>query len=241
MHMTSTIHAINAIRARNISFSYDGLPVLKGISFEIGEGDFVAVIGPNGAGKTTLVKLITGLLPMQKGAIEIFGTPVQKTTGSNIIGYVPQRYTVDSLFPGTVREILATQKTGKTNIHSILGIHSLLAKKFTELSGGQQQRVLIALALQSDPRILILDEPTVGVDVRTEQEFLRLLKHINREHNITILLITHDVGMIPAVAGKVLCLSHNIFCMGPASKTKELLKQVYGPYEQYDHHGEHHA
>jgi len=225
------------INGRNISFSYDKVPVLKDISFDIEDGDFIAILGPNGAGKTTLVKLIVGLLPMQKGTLEIFGKPAKNS--ANVIGYMPQRYSIDKLFPGTVKEILAAIKREESGIISELGMQPFLDKKFTELSGGQQQRVLITLALQNNPKILILDEPTVGVDIKTETEFLQLLKHINKIHHVTILLITHDVGMVPAVANKVLCISHNICCMGPASHSKELLKQVYGSYEEihHTHHG----
>ncbi len=245
------------IQAKNISFAYENLSVLKDVSFEIEEGDFVAVLGPNGAGKSTLAKLIIGLLPMQKGSLEVAGTPVQQIRGKNIIGYMPQRYSIDRLFPGTVQEILGAQKK-KSNIKktknndgkrefsssislaSDLGVNALLSKKFVELSGGQQQRVLITLALQNDPKVLILDEPTVGVDVKTERQFLSLLKHLSKERKITILLITHDVGMVPTVADKVLCINHAICCLGHASQTKELLSKVYGAHEEHHHHGHRH-
>ncbi len=229
---------MQVIEAEGLSFSYDKEPVLSGISFAIEKGDFVAVIGPNGAGKTTLVKLLLGLLPPGGGSLSIMGTSVEKCRQRSLIGYVPQRHAIDRLFPGTVREILDAKRTKEAKLHPILGIEPLLAKRFVDLSGGQQQRVLIALALLNGPKILILDEPTVGVDPKTEEEFFRLLKHLNREHHLTILMVTHEVGMVPTIAGKVLCLSHNTSHMGPASKTKELLKRAYGSYETF---GDHHA
>lgn len=222
------------IKARNISFSYEGVSVLKDISFDIAEGDFVALLGPNGAGKTTLAKILIGLLKIQKGTIEIDGKSVSQAR--EFIGYMPQRYTIGKLFPGTVQEILSAQQITKDQIHDGLGIQQLLNKKFVELSGGQQQRVLITLALHNNPKILILDEPTVGVDIKTEKEFLELLKHMNEEHHITILLITHDVGMVPAIANKTLCINHDICCIGASSETHKMLKDVYGQYQEHHHH-----
>ncbi len=224
------------ITAKNVSYSYGSQQVLGGISFDVAEGDFVAVLGPNGAGKTTLMKLIMGLLPMQKGTLDIGGTPVRKLAGRDAIGYIPQKYSVDRLFPGTVQEILKAQSVKESQLHPQLGIHELLHRKFVELSGGQQQKVLISLALQNDPKVLILDEPTVGVDMKTEEEFLRLLKHINVEHGITILLVTHDVGMVPSMAKNVLCINHNVCCMGPSSEAKKLVKEMYSSSEVHHHH-----
>jgi zinc transport system ATP-binding protein len=229
------------IQAKKVSFSFDELSVLKNISFEIEEGDFVAILGPNGAGKTTLVKLITGLLPLQAGELELGGESVRSIKDRTFIGYVPQRYSIDKLFPGTVKEILASQKSGSLTAGSEFGVGSLLSQKFVELSGGQQQRVLIALALQNQPKILILDEPTVGIDLKTEAEFFALLKSMKEKYRMTILMVTHDVGMVPTVADKVLCINHHVCCMGKASEGKELLKKAYGSYEVHHHHGSHHA
>jgi zinc transport system ATP-binding protein len=224
------------IIAKNLSFRYDNQSVLKDVSFTIEEGDFVAILGPNGGGKTTLAKLIIGLLPMQKGTLEIYGKSVQKNKSP--IGYVPQKYNIDRLFPGTVEEIL--NAIGRQEILNELGIESLLRKKFVELSGGQQQRVFITLALQNKPRILILDEPTVGVDIKTEHEFLEMLTRLNKEHHITILLITHDVGMVPKIANKVICINHHMCCQGLSADSDKLLKCVYDASIEEHRHGVHH-
>jgi len=223
------------IKAKNVSFTYDTVSVLKNITFEIEDGDFVAVVGPNGAGKTTLAELLVGLLPMQKGDLEIDGIPIQNIKERTTIGYMPQRYSIDKLFPGTVREILNAQEVGLSRLHPELDIHSLLPKKFVELSGGQQQRVLVALAMHNNPKVLILDEPTVGVDAKTMREFLKLLKHISMDHRITILLITHDVGLVPSIANKTLCINHDICCIGPSSDTNKMLKKIYGSYVEHHH------
>ena len=227
------------ITGKNISFSYENEPVLKDISFQIEECDFVAVLGPNGGGKTTLAKLIVGLLPLQHGSISISGIPVRNVRNRGMIGYVPQKHNIERLFPGTVREIFSSQSSkGKSGAAPMpeLGIEPFLDLKFTDLSGGQQQRVLIAVALQNNPRILILDEPTVGVDMKTEHEFLSMLKSLNKEKHITILWITHDVGMVPNLANKVLCINHNICCEGLSSESKELLQCVYDSHKEHHHH-----
>lgn len=224
------------IRAKNISYSYGETSAFKDVSFEFNQGDFVAIIGPNGAGKTTLAKLIMGILPLQKGTLELFGTPIKNIKDKNFIGYVPQHYNIDRLFPGTVRELLHAGRNEHEHIITELGVGHLLSKKFVELSGGQQQRVLITLALQNNPKLLILDEPTVGVDSKTQKEFLTLLKKMNQKQKMITLLITHDIGMVPQVATRVLCISHNISAIGPASQTKKLLKNVYESHVEYHHH-----
>lgn len=211
------------IEVKDVSFAYHQVPVLDSISLSIKKGDFVAIIGPNGSGKTTLLQLLLGKLKPTKGTITLFGKPAESIDDWGNIGYVPQRITVDKLFPGTVQELLGTDTPPKT-----LGITELLQKQFSKLSGGQQQRVLIALALMEKPELLILDEPTVGIDLESQQGFYKLLKHINEDHGVTILFVTHDVGMIHSHFKNVICLNRSICCQGPAEETDKLLKQVYG-------------
>ncbi len=213
------------ISVSSLFFSYAENIVLENISFDIKENDFIALIGPNGSGKTTLVKLLLGLLSPSSGQIK---TSISK----NKIGYVPQRYTIDKNFPGTVAEILSPCNT-KTI--SQVGIKNLLTKKFINLSGGQQQRVLIALALQKNPRLLILDEPTAGVDVQAQQAFYDLLKQLNKQ-GITIILVTHEVGILSSLVKKVLCINHKICCMGKSKELPQLLKQMYGHEIIHHHH-----
>lgn len=216
----------------SLSFSYGENKVLDNISFEVKEDDFIAFIGPNGSGKTTLVKLLLGLLDSSQGEITL-SIPQSK------IGYVPQRYTIDKNFPGTVQEILSS-KDGE--VVKQTGIKELLPKKFISLSGGQQQRVLIALALQKNPRLLILDEPTAGVDIQAQQEFYDLLKQLNKK-GITIILVTHEVGVLSSLVKKVLCINHKICCMGKPREMPKLLKQMYGEHFIHHHHhngGHHH-
>lgn len=219
------------ISVSSLSFSYGENKVLENISLDIQSDDFIALIGPNGSGKTTLVKLLLGLLTSSKGEIKL-------SIPKNRIGYVPQAYTIDKNFPGTVNEILSSKDK---EIIRQTGIKELLPKKFISLSGGQQQRVLIALALQRNPKMLILDEPTTGVDIRAQEEFFDLLKNLNKK-GITIILVTHEVGVLPSLVKKVLCINQKVCCMGKPKEMPKLLKEMYGEHfiHQHHHSGEKH-
>ena len=211
----------------SLSFSYGEHKVLENIHFEIEEDDFIALIGPNGSGKTTLVNLLLGLLSPSQGEVKL-------SISKNKVGYVPQRYTIDKNFPGTVREILSSESG---EVVKQTGIKDLLSKKFISLSGGQQQRVLISLALQKNPKLLILDEPTAGVDVKAQHAFYDLLKKLNKK-GITIILVTHEVGVLSSLVKKVLCINHTVCCMGHPKELPKMLKQMYG--EHFVHHHHHH-
>ena len=152
------------VNVSSLSFSYGSVKVLENISFSIEERDFLAIIGPNGSGKTTLIKILLGFLEPISGSVML-------SIPRHSIGYVPQRYAIDRNFPGTVEEIFSDSKSDAIELTRI---KDLLKKKFVNLSGGHQQRVLIAMALQQNPKLLILDEPTAGVDVHAQQSFYGL-------------------------------------------------------------------
>lgn len=215
----------------SVSFSYGENNVLDDISLEITNKDFIAIIGPNGSGKTTLVKIMLGLLSPDRGT-------VTRLLPTERIGYVPQRYALDQNFPGTVEELLAPNNAA---IIKQVGIKSLLKKKFISLSVGQQQRLLIALALQKKPDLLILDEPTAGVDVKARKSFYALLKKLNKS-GIAILLISHEVGIVSSVVKKVLCVNHTICCIGHPKEMPKLVKEMYGGHRVHQHkERRHHA
>ncbi len=227
------------VRTEDLSFAYNGEPVFSNVNLAIPENDFVGLIGPNGSGKTTLAKLLLGLLKPSTGSIKLFGADSAKFKAWNKMGYVPQRYTVDKNFPGTVQEVLALKDAPRSGkVWALLGIDVLLSKKFSELSGGQQQKVLIALALASRPKLLILDEPDAGIDAKGQQDFYALLKRINEEHKVTIILITHDVGLVSRYVKTVVCLNKTVCCTGPARETKRLVREIYGKNFEIFHHRE---
>lgn len=218
------------VNISSLSFSYGENKVLEKVNLQIKEKDFVAIIGPNGSGKTTLIKLMLDFLSPEEGEIAL-------SVSRDRIGYVPQYHTIDENFPGTVEEILSG-RNGK--IISQLDIESLLKKKFVSLSGGQQQKILIALALQRDPKLLILDEPTAGVDIKSQESFYDLLKELNKA-GITIIIVTHEVGMIHSFVEKVICLNKRVCCEGKPNEIPKLMKQMYGSdFVPHHHKGVHH-
>lgn len=192
----------------NLSVSYGTNQVLRQVSFSIEKGEIVSVVGPNGSGKSTLVKALLGLIPYS-GDVTVDGRPL--TRGTQYIGYVPQRFDFDRTFPITVQEFLSLVHDGATKdseqeLVRDLQIDSLLTKRLGELSGGQLQRVLIVQALLSKPHILILDEPTTGIDSAGSQSFYEIIKHLNQEHQMTIILISHETEVVYNVSSRVICL-----------------------------------
>lgn len=200
------------LRIENLTFRYEDQNVLENINLIVPKGAFLGLVGPNGSGKTTLLKSILGLLKVQKGTIELFGIPIQKFKEWQKIGFVSQKAnSFNSGFPATVFEVVASGLTSKIGLFKFfnrqhknkvvksldaVGMKGFLDRNIGELSGGQQQRVFIARALVSEPEIMILDEPTVGVDTETVQTFYTMLEDINKRLGITLILVTHDVDMI---------------------------------------------
>jgi zinc transport system ATP-binding protein len=217
------------IEIKNLSFSYSKTaPIFHNVNFEIHSSDLVAVIGPNGAGKSTLVKLISNLIPKQKGEINIYGK----------LSYIPQKINQDSNFPAKVSELLDLECCGcelRKQVSQSMNIEDLENKQFKDLSGGQQQRVLISLSLLSNPDILILDEPTVGIDMKTQEEFYKLLKNLNKERNLTIIFVTHDTGMVSNYFDKILVVHNKHICLENSNKTKKYQKTF-----MENHHHTHH-
>ena len=197
---------------RNLNFIRGDNEILKGLTLTILAGEYCAIIGPNGGGKTTLIRLLLGLEKPSSGTIKLFGVEQSKFRQWNRIGYVPQRSAlVDSAFPATVREVVAMGRYSRRGIFGFessedvraieeameqMGVADLSSKLIGHLSGGQRQRVMIARALASHPKVLIVDEPNTGVDVESQHRFYELLRVLNKKHGIAILFITHDVGVI---------------------------------------------
>lgn len=214
----------NIITVKNLCFSYNKISVLENVDLEIKQGDFTAIIGENGTGKSTLIKLILNQLPCQKGEIMLFGEILQNFKNWSIIGYVPQVTLSSNVnFPASVEEVVSMNLYSKVGFMRPLGkkyktlvrealmnaeAESLAKRQFCQLSGGQQQRVMIAKSLVNNPQLLILDEPTAGIDSETQKRLYRLLEHLNKDHNITILMITHDFNSIKNLANKTIQLKY---------------------------------
>ena len=208
---------------KHVTFHRRDKLVLDDITFCIDEGVFLGVIGPNGGGKTTLLKLILGLLPLQKGQIEIFGKTERELADVRpAIGYVPQRHDIDQNFPATARDVVLMGGFKKAGVlrrvpqqmrdRAIallerVGVGDLADSPIGRMSGGQQQRTFIARALIGQPRLLILDEPTAGLDSAGQQQFLRMVRGLQAEFQLTVIMVSHDVGQLAHYADRIACLN----------------------------------
>ncbi|MBN2908204.1 metal ABC transporter ATP-binding protein [Polycladomyces sp. WAk] len=236
------------IRMERVYFSYQNEKVLDNVSLTLHQGEFLALVGPNGSGKSTLVKLALGWLKPQAGEIQLMGQDIRRFRDRDKIGYVSQKANSFNLgFPATVFEVVATGLYGKMGLFRWMGrkekqkvyeaieqvgLSHLSHRNIGRLSGGQQQRAFIARALVSDPDLLILDEPTVGVDAESVERFYRLLTHLHREKKLTLLLVTHDIGAVTTYVDRIACLNKRIFFHGDPEeftrKQKEILTAAYG-------------
>lgn len=234
------------IELNNVSFSYGKSPVLEDVSFKVHKGEYLGIIGPNGGGKTTLIRIILGLLYPTTGSISLFGKSSHDFKEKYRVGYVPQRATqADKNFPATVFEVVRSGRiprlglfngfTKKDNemvekVLKLTGIDRYRNTLVGNLSGGERQRAYIARALASEPDILILDEPTVGVDIGAQRIFHEFLSSLNSKHEMTIIFVSHDVDVVSQETKMVLGLNHVVFCYGPVKEllNENLLKGLYG-------------
>lgn len=223
------------VKLQNVDFRFKKAKILDGISLEIKKGDFVGIIGPNGSGKTTLLKVILGILKPQKG--EVFLKDRKK------VGYIPQKVTqFDSRFPITVEEVVSLGNSKKEIVNKSLETVSMTKyskRLLSQLSGGQQQRVFIAKALASEPEFLILDEPTVGIDTKTQEEFYEILAHLNKEKGLTIILVSHDIDVVVNEVNSLICINKKLVYHGtPKQFIKEdYLEKLYGKNRKFIIHG----
>ena len=216
------------IEIKNLKFGYNENLILKDVNLSLDKGDFAVISGENGSGKSTLIKLILGEIKKDAGMIKLFGIDMEDFKNFDKIGYVPQlNDAVKVAFPVSSREyvglnlykefsifntIKKESKLKVENIFSTLKINNLIDRPFNKLSGGQAQRVMIARAMVNNPDILILDEPTVGIDQKSKEEFLDLLVHLNRHHDISILMITHEMDILGDYVDKIFKLKDGAIC-----------------------------
>lgn len=241
------------LELRKVSFGYGAMPVLEDINLHLHRGQFAALVGPSGAGKTTLLKLILGTLQPTHGGIYTHGELLPNGHAPRV-GYVPQLETVDWNFPVTVEQAVWMGQIGNKNIWpwmnteeqkqvramlERLGIAGLAERHIRDLSGGQQQRVFLARALISKPDLLVLDEPTVGLDVQTAEMILVLLAELNRQ-GVTLLMTTHDLNAAAAHLPWVICLNQKVVAQGAPEEvfTEKVLSETYrGDMLVFRHNG----
>jgi len=233
-----------AIEFADATLSYGGAPVLERTSLRVERGAFTGIVGPSGAGKTTLLRAMLGNVPNVRGRVHVLGREAAWGRPPPGIGYVPQIQTVDWNFPITVIEAVLLGRamhTGPwpwprrrdreavTQLLSRLGVGGLGDRHIRELSGGQQQRVFLARALIAQPQVLLLDEPTSGIDIKTRDEVLHLLAEINGG-GVTIVLTTHELNAVAAHLPDVICINRGVVAQGSpdAVFTPEILSRTYG-------------
>lgn len=208
---------MSIISCKNVYMNYDSTKAVENVSFDVEKGDFLCVIGENGTGKSTLLKGILGLQKLNSGTI-VFSEIKQGE-----IGYLPQRTVVQKDFPASVWEVVLSgrqtkgfrlfytsedRKIARKNI-SLMGIDDIKNKPFNELSGGQQQRVLLARALCATQKVLLLDEPTTGLDPFVTAELYKLIASLNRDYGVTVIMVTHDIKNSLEYATKILSMEHD--------------------------------
>jgi zinc transport system ATP-binding protein len=232
------------IHAEHVTFQRDGEVIVDDFSFAINIGDYVAILGPNGGGKSTLLKLMMGLLKPQSGAITVYHTSPLHAAKSHRLAYVPQHGGLLELhIPATVEEIVTSMQRSKDIAHAQdimreLDIFHLRQQTVAALSGGERQRVILARALATKPEILFLDEPTDSLDVKSQELFHNLLKHLNKK-NVTILYVTHDAHSIAKETNAALCIKHDLVCHGDNAclvRGKKLQNLYHANKQELEHH-----
>ena len=222
-----------ATRFAGVAFAYPGAPpVLQDVDLEIDEGEFVAIAGPNGGGKTTLLRLALGLEAPASGTVELFGEPADRFGGRERIGYLPQRTQLGIEAPITVREVVAAGRVARRGVLrppsradaslvddaiARVGLDAQARSVFSRLSGGQQQRALIAKALCAQPDLLVLDEPTAGVDVDAQESLASLLGELHSDLGVTILFVSHEFGAVEGLVQRLVLVRGGIVFDGAPS------------------------
>ncbi len=243
------------VEIRDLSVKYpNGVMALEGINVDVNERDLIALIGPNGAGKSTLLKVILGLTKPTSGSVKLFGCP-DLSKNLKYVGYVPQSAQArDPNLPFSVYETVMIGRTPHAGLFhgmgaedrqkveetlKLFGIYELKDRKIGQLSGGQSQRVFLAKAMVAEPKLLLLDEPTSGVDTTSKKEFYNILERLNKERGIAVILSSHDIGVITKIANRVLCINRSQFFCGENEDFAadiEIHKMYDHPVEIMEHH-----
>ncbi|MBI5044862.1 MAG: metal ABC transporter ATP-binding protein [Candidatus Levybacteria bacterium] len=237
--MHTVDHSQTIIELKDVCFSYTSEDVVKNVSLQIHKGDYVGIVGPNGGGKSTFLKLMLGILRPASGTVKLFGVDISQFKDWSKIGYVPQRTTVDANFPVTVEEFVMMGRYSRLGLFHFpkqddrervnkslrqVEMYEYKNRQISELSGGQQQRVFIARALASEPEAIFLDEPTVGVDVKTQKQFYELLRSLNQKLDLTLVLVTHELDIAAHEATELGYINRTLEYYG---EPKEFLKGDY--------------
>jgi zinc transport system ATP-binding protein len=228
--------------------------VVEDANFTINRGDYVGIVGPNGGGKTTLLLAILNIIPRTRGTIRLFGQDIESFTAWDKVAYVSQSaVNFDSHFPLSVRELVGLGRVNRSNLGrtlkrkdwetvdevlNFMGISDIANRRIGQLSGGQKQRIFVAKALVRKPEIILLDEPIVGVDAKTQEKFYKKLSDLNLKKGITIMLVTHDLTAVFCRMSKVMCMNQwvNVAELTEGVNPEELLRKAYGEHFHFVFH-----
>lgn len=243
-----------AIEIRDLWVNFNHQPVLEEVTLDIEEHTCVGILGPNGAGKSTLLRVILGLIEPSQGEVRVFGEdPLQGRRRGNLIGYLPQRPLSQPRFPVSVLDVVLMGRYGRIGLGhrpkrkdrdaalsnlALLGIPHLAHRPIGEISGGEQQRVFIARALALDPRLLILDEPTISLDACSQDELYELVNHLKEELKLTLILVSHDIGAVASHVEDIVCLNRRVHVHQPPPIGRLHLENTFGCSVEYLFHGE---
>ncbi len=251
-------HTKNIIEVKDVSFAYGEELVLENVNLNIHKGDYLGIIGPNGGGKTTLLKIMLGLLTPKTGSVKMFDQEIKTFKDWYKVGYVPQKVTsFDVNFPATVYEVAAMGRYGKKGLFrgldkadkkiiedSLKHVEMLEFKDriIGDLSGGQQQKVFIARALAASPEVIFLDEPTAGVDIPSQDQFYELLKKLNHELELTLVLVSHDIEAVVSEVTEIAFVNKAVtYDDNPIDIKGGKLQKLYGDKKHVFHqHHQHH-
>ncbi len=216
------------IEVKSLHFRYrEDEPLIEDLSFYVEKGEFFGILGPNGAGKSTLLRILLGFIKPIKGEVRLFGQSLEDFSDWRRIGYVPQRFSVERAFTGNVGELLRAvapkEKVGW--VIAFLHLENLLKRPFVKLSGGEQQKVLLAMALTTNPDLLVLDEPMTGLDIHAQEHIEHILKEVAKDR--TVLVVSHDVGFVLRNATRILCLGMPFCRVVKPEDFQSLMKDLY--------------
>lgn len=243
------------VRLRAASIGYGERPVVRGVDLDLARGEVLALLGANGSGKSTLVKGVLGLAQVLSGSVELFGTPAYEFHDRFRLGYVPQRHTVGGTIPATVREVVSSGRLSRSRWWArpgaadreaveralqVVGLQDRARAPLAELSGGQQRRVLIARALAGGPDVLVMDEPTAGVDASSQRALAATMQRLV-DQDVTMLVVTHEVGPMAALITRAVVMQEGrIGYDGPLPTAGLLTDDHAHVHHDHDQHGDHH-
>lgn len=250
MPFSSTLSPPPAIHVKNLTVKLGGHTIIDAISFDIPPGQTTAIIGPNGAGKSVLIKALLGLIPATSGVVEFFGLSQKKYRQfADRISYIPQSLSLELTMPLTIMGLFmltsdqvwgmsASEHERMDTLLNLVGMPDARTARLATLSGGQLQRVFIAYSLMRQPELIILDEPSAGIDLRGQESIYSLLERIQQREKVTLLLVSHELDIVMRYATQVLCLNRQLLCAGAPREvlSNELLATMYGaPVSHFEH------